>query len=106
MLSLDLVKLYDASNVPINTANGKNSGTYSNNLRHASAMAARAVGFDGKRSTNVTAIIIPHTTNITNPTPEKNLRSRNLFKIFGLNIICYQLIKKVYPVHLTIAKLK
>lgn len=30
MLSLDLVRLYDASNVPINTANGKNNGTYSN----------------------------------------------------------------------------
>ena len=29
MLSLDLVRLYDASNVPINTANGKNNGTYS-----------------------------------------------------------------------------
>lgn len=28
--SLDLVRLYDASNVPINTANGKNRGTYSN----------------------------------------------------------------------------
>ena len=36
MLSLDFVRLYDANNVPINTANGKNSGTYSNRRTHDS----------------------------------------------------------------------
>ena len=101
MPSLDLVRLYDASNVPINTANGKNSGTYSNRRIHESRNAAIASGLDGRRSTNVTAKIMPHTTNITRPTPEKNRRSKNLFKIFNLNILY-----KVYLVYLIFAKLK
>ena len=69
MFSLDLVRLYDVSNVPINTAIGKNIGTYSNRRTQDSYNASNAVGFDGRRSTNVTANIIPHTINITRPTP-------------------------------------
>ena len=86
MLSLDLVRLYDANNVPINTANGKNRGTYSNKRTQDSYSALIASGFDGRRSTNVTARMIPHTTNITKPKPLKNRRIRNLVKILSLNI--------------------
>lgn len=86
MFSLDLVRLYDVNNVPINTASGKNSGTYSNRRIQASLNAAMAFGLDGRRSTNVTAIIIPHTTSITKPKPEKKRRIKNRVKIFNLNI--------------------
>lgn len=55
MASLDLVKLYIASNVPINTVNGKNIGIYSNKRTQASVIADIVSGFDGRRSTNVTA---------------------------------------------------
>ena len=95
MFSVDFVRLYDVNNVPINTASGKNRGTYSNRRVHDSANAAMAVGFEGRRSTNVTAIIIPHITNSTNPTPEKNRRIRNLFKIFGLQRILYFIWKSI-----------
>ena len=88
MPSLDLVRLYEAKRVPINTASGKNNGTYSNNRTHDSYNAAIAVGLDGKRSTNVTAKIIPHTTSITRKKPLKKRRSKNLVKIFILNILC------------------
>ena len=101
IFSLDLVNLYDVNNVPINIANGKNIGTYSNNLIQDSYSAAIAVGLDGNLSTNVTANIIPHTTNITRPTPEKNRPIKKRFKIFNLNIVI-----KLYLVHLIIAKLK
>ena len=67
--SLERVRLYDVNNVPINIANGRNNGTYSNNLVNASCIAAHAVGFDGSRSTNVTAIMIPHMVSNTNPMP-------------------------------------
>lgn len=89
MPSLDFVRLYDASNVPINTANGKNSGTYSNKRTQDSTNASIAVAFAGRRSTNVTANIIPHTTSITRPTPEKNRRIKNLDKIVDFNLMCY-----------------
>ena len=88
ILSLDLVMLYDVSNVPMNTANGKNNGTYSNRRIHDSYNAVIASGFDGRRSTNVTANIIPHTTNITRPTPEKNRRNKKRVKILILNMLC------------------
>ena len=101
ILSLDLVRLYDVSNVPINTANGKNIGTYSNRRTQDSYSALTAVGLEGRRSTNVTAKIIPHTTNITSPTPEKNRRSKKRVKIFVLNILCI-----LYRVNFIIAKLK
>ena len=101
MLSVDFVRLYDVSRVPINTAIGKNIGTYSNRRIHDSYNAASAVGFDGSRSTNVTAKIIPHTTSMTRPTPEKNRRNKNLVKIFSLNIVYL-----LYLVNLIIAKLK
>lgn len=101
MLSLDFVKLYDVNNVPINTANGKNIGTYSNKRTQDSYNALIAFGFDGRRSTNVTAKIMPHTISITRPTPEKNRRIKKRVKIFSLNISM-----KLYPVNLIIAKLK
>ena len=88
IFSVDFVRLYDVSNVPINTANGKNMGTYSNKRIQDSYNASNAVGFDGRRSTNVTANIMPHTTSITRPTPEKNRRNKKRFKIFVLNILC------------------
>ena len=99
--SLDLVSLYDVSNVPINTDIGKNIGIYSNSRTQESNNAPIAVAFDGRRSTNVTANIIPHTTNNTKPTPEKNRRNKKRFKILGLNISM-----KLYIFHLIIAKLK
>lgn len=102
MLSLDFVRLYDANSVPINTANGKNSGTYSNKRIHDSDIASNADAFAGRRSTNVTANIMPHTTSITKPTPEKNRRIRNLDKIVGFILI----VLKVYLDNLIIAKLK
>ena len=80
--------MYDVSNVPINTARGKNIGTYSSNRIHDSYRAAIAFGFDGRRSTNVTARIIPHTINITSPTPLKKRRSKKRVKILSLNILC------------------
>ena len=58
------------------TASGKNSGTYSIRRIHVSESAASTVGFDGNLSTNVTAIIIPHTTNITRPNQEKKRRNK------------------------------
>ena len=89
MFSLDLVRLYDVNNVPINTAKGKNNGTYSSSRTHDSYNALSAVGLDGRRSTKVTAKIMPHTISITRPMPEKNRRSKNFVKIFCLNIIMY-----------------
>ena len=101
MLSLDFVRLYDVSKVPIKIVNGRNNGMYSNNRTHESYSASNAVAFDGKRSTNVTANIMPHTINNTNPTPEKNRRIKNRVKIFVLNIML-----KLYLFNLIIAKLK
>ena len=101
MLSLDLVRLYDVNNVPINTAIGKNSGIYSSKRIHESYNAPIALEFDGRRSTNVTANIIPHTTNNTRPTPEKNRRNKKRVKIVVLNIMI-----KLYLFNLIIAKLK
>ena len=86
MLSEDYVRLYEANNVPINTAGGKNSGTYSNKRVHASASVVNASGLDGRRSTKVTAKIMPQITSITRKKPEKNRRIKNLNKIRGLNI--------------------
>ena len=101
MLSLDFVRLYDVSSVPINTAIGKNIGIYSNRRIHESYNAPSAFVLDGRRSTNVTANIIPQTTNNTKPTPEKNRRSKKRVKILVLNIII-----KLYLFNLIIAKLK
>ena len=74
---------------------------YSSKRTHDSYKAATAVGFDGRRSTNVTANIIPHTINNTKPTPIKNRRSKKRFKIFNLNITI-----QLYSHKFTIAKLK
>lgn len=71
----------------MNTARGKNRGTYSSSRRHDSNNAANAVGLDGRRSTNVTAIMMPHTTSITRPTLEKKRLIRKRVKIFGFNLI-------------------
>lgn len=67
-------------------ANGKNIGTYSSNRVQESTSAAIALGFDGKRSTKVTAKIIPHTINKTNPTPAKKRFNKKLFNIFFVDI--------------------
>ena len=65
----------------MNTASGKNNGTYSTSLIHASFSASNAVGYPGNLSTNVTAKIIPHTINKTIPTPLKKRLNKNLERI-------------------------
>ena len=87
MLSLDLVRLYEVSNVPINTANGKNIGMYSNNRSHESTSVDMASGFAESRSTNVTAKITPHTVNITSKKLAKKRRNKNNVKTLGFNLI-------------------
>ena len=82
----DFVRVYETTNVPMNTANGKNIGIYSNNLVQASNKVDKASGLEDKRSTKVTAKMIPQTVSITIKKLLKKRRIRNLVKTLGLNI--------------------
>jgi hypothetical protein len=84
----------------------RNKGMYSNNLIQASVIADIVSGLDGRRSTNVTAYIIPHIISNMMPMPPKNRRSKNLNKIVVLNIVSLGLLMEIIPCSFDNCKIK